>query len=230
MPPAVLRILSAEPEGMTLTEVAQALKRSTGAIRQVLNWLMEVDLVCQRVDKVYVFRDPVVQLWAAYYYAGLELAGMPRQAVLDRLVAELVEKYQRATTELGIAKESQVRELLQDFSGQRVDGALLGVGGKVRLPSFQKVAPFRSKDGQLKVDALAEGDERWVIEIKWRAKLVGMKELERLLRAADGLAARPWAISKAGFTPEAEAFARQQGIMLSGQDEIEELARLVRRA
>ena len=35
---------------------------------------------------------------------------MLRQRVLDQLVAESIEKYQRAATELGIAKESQVRE------------------------------------------------------------------------------------------------------------------------
>jgi AAA+ ATPase superfamily predicted ATPase len=107
MPQAVLQVLARETEGLTLTRLARALKRPTGAIRQVLNWLMEVDLVLQRADKTYVFRDPVLQLWVAYYYAGLELSGMPRQRVLDQLVAELMEKYQRATTELGMAKESQ---------------------------------------------------------------------------------------------------------------------------
>jgi hypothetical protein len=40
----------------------------------------------------------VLQLWVAYYYAGLELTGMPRQKVLDQLAAELMEKYQWATT------------------------------------------------------------------------------------------------------------------------------------
>lgn len=48
----------------------------------------------RRADKTYVFREPVLQLWVAYYYAGLELTGMPRQKVLDQLVAELMEKYQ----------------------------------------------------------------------------------------------------------------------------------------
>jgi hypothetical protein len=48
---------------------------------------MEVGLVLQRADKTYVFRAPVLQSWVAYYYAGLELTGMPRQKVLDQLVA-----------------------------------------------------------------------------------------------------------------------------------------------
>jgi hypothetical protein len=232
MPQAVLQVLARETEGLNLTRLARALKRPTGAIRQVLNWLMEVDLILQRADKTYVFRDPVLQLWVAYYYAGLELTGMPRQRVLDQLVAELMEKYQRAMTELGMAKESQVRELLHFFAGQEVDGDLLGVPDSVQLPTFRRVAPYRSGDGQIEVDALAEiaGEDRWAVEIKWRGKRVGVKESEQLLAAAATLGARPWYISKAGFTPEAQTLARQEGMMISGQDEIERLARIVRRS
>jgi AAA+ ATPase superfamily predicted ATPase len=237
MPQAVLQVLARETEGLTLTRLARALKRPTGAIRQVLNWLMEVDLVQQGADKTYVFRDPVLQLWVAYYYAGLELTGMPRQKVLDQLVAELMEKYQRATTELGTAKESQVRELLHHFTGQEVDGGLLGLPGRVQLPAFRRVASYRSEDGQVEVDALAEactepgsGEERWAVEIKWRGRLAGVKELQKLLAAARALAARPWFISRAGFTPEAKEFARREGVMTSSQAEIERLAEVVRRA
>jgi hypothetical protein len=110
-----------------------------------------------------------------------------------------------------------------------VEGVLLGVAGKVRLPAFHRATPYRSDDGQVEVDALAEGDERWAVEIKWRGKLVGVKELQRLMAAAQSLVARPWAISRVGFTPEAVALAHQEGIMISGQAEIEQLAKAVRR-
>jgi hypothetical protein len=238
MPQAVLQVLARENEGLTLTRLARALKRPTGAIRQVLNWLMEVDLVQQWADKTYVFRDPVLQLWVAYYYAGLELTGMPRQKVLDQLVVELMEKYQRATTELGMAKESQVCELLYRFAGQEVDGDLLGLPDRVQLPAFRRVAPYRSDDGQIEVDALAEahiepgrsGEECWAVEIKWRGRRAGVRELQRLRAAAASLGARPWFISRAGFTPDAQTLARQEGMMISGRAEIERLARIVRRA
>lgn len=239
MPQAVLQVLARETEGLTLTRLARAVKRPTGAIRQVLNWLIEVDLVHQRADKTYIFRDPVLQLWVAYYYTGLELTGMPRQKVLDQLVAELMEKYQRAATELGVAKESQVRELLHCFAGQEVDGDLLGLpADKVRLPVFRRVDSYRSDDGQVEVDALAEAcietdqssDERWAVEIKWRGRLAGVKELQKLLTAAESLTARPWFISRAGFTPEAEEFARREGIMISSQAEIKQLVDVIRRA
>lgn len=72
------------------------------------------------------------------------------------------------------------------------------------------------------------GEERWAVEIKWRGRLAGVKELQRLLAAARTLAARPWFISRAGFTTEAKEFAKGEGIMLSSQAEIERLAKVVR--
>jgi hypothetical protein len=77
-----------------------------------------------------------------------------------------------------------VRELLQKFNGQEIDAALLGLSGVLRLPIFDEVDPYLSPDGQIEIDALAVGSERWAIEIKWRGKLSGRKELERLAKAA----------------------------------------------
>ena len=225
---AALRVLSREPDGLSLTQVARALKRPTGAIQQVLHWLMEVDLIDQQPDKTYVFRDPVLHLWVAYYYTGLELTGMPRQKVLDQLVAELMEKYQRTATELGVAKESQVRELLHSFAGQEIEGTLLGLSEPVHLPQFHRVTSYRSSDGQVEIDALAEGEERWAVEIKWRGRRAGVKELRKLLAAARSLSARPWLISRAGFTPEAEALARREGVMISDQSSIDRLSDAIR--
>jgi len=228
MPQAVLQVLAQEPAGMTLTGIAARLKRSSGAIRQVLTWLANVDLVEQREDKSYGYRDPVLQVWVAYYYSGLQLTGMPSQKVLSNLVAELMEKYERVANELGLAKESQVRELLQAFNEQEVAGRLFSVDGPVKLPTFERVAPYLSPDGQVQVDALAENHERWAVEIKWRGRLSGKKELEKLAANARGLSAKPWFISKMGFTQEALEFARLNGMMLSSQADLEALAKLVR--
>lgn len=126
--------------------------------------------------------------------------------------------------------------MLHHFAGQEVDGDLLGLSGRVRLPTFRQVASYRSDDGQVEVDALAEvcseldqsGEERWAVEIKWRGRLAGVKELQKLLAAARTLAARPWFISRVGFTAEAKEFAKREGIMISDQAGIERLARVVR--
>jgi len=228
MPQAVLQVLAQKPGGMTLTEIAARLKRPSGAIRQVLTWLANVDLVEQREDKTYSFRDPVLQVWVAYYYSGLQLTGMPSQKILSNLAAELMEKYERAANELGLAKESQVRELLQAFNGQEADGRLFGVDGLVTLPVFERVTPYLSPDGQVQVDALAENHERWAVEIKWRGRLSGKKEMEKLAANANSLSAKPWFISKLGFTQEALVFARHNNFMFSSQADLEALAKLVK--
>lgn len=228
MPQAIMQVLAQEPAGMRLTEIAAQLKRPSGAIRQVMTWLLDVDLVEQRSDKSYGYRDPVLQVWVAYYYSGLQLTGLPSQKVLSNLVTELMEKYERAANELGLAKESQVRELLQAFAGQEVDGKFFGVNSRVKLPVFERVAPYLSPDGQVQVDSLAENHEHWAVEIKWRGRLSGKKEMEKLAANAKSLAAKPWFISKMGFTQEAIEFAHQNGVMLSSQADLEALARLVK--
>ena len=82
MPQAILQTIAKEPAGLNLSEIARRLKRPTGAIHQIMHWLQEVDLLEQRDDKTYVFRDPVLQIWVAYYYSGVELTGLPSQKVL----------------------------------------------------------------------------------------------------------------------------------------------------
>jgi len=234
MPQAILQVLAQEPAGMPLSEIAARLKRPSGAIRNVLTWLANVDLVEQREDKTYGYRDPVLQVWVAYYYSGLQLTGMPSQKVMSNLVAELMEKYERVANELGLAKESQVRELLQTFNGQEVDGRLFGLDSPLMLPVFERVAPYLSPDGQamffiaVQVDSLAENHERWAVEIKWRGRLSGKKELEKLAANARSLSAKPWFISKLGFTQEALEYAHQNNIMHSNQSDLETLAKLVR--
>jgi hypothetical protein len=106
---------------------------------------------------------------------------------------------------------------------------LLGIEGKIILPAFERVTPYLSPDGQVQIDSLAENHERWAVEIKWRGRLTGKKEIERLETNARNLLAKPWFISKSGFTTEAIEYARQRGIMFSDQANLEILARLMKR-
>ncbi|MBU1746125.1 MAG: restriction endonuclease, partial [Chloroflexi bacterium] len=92
------------------------------------------------------------------------------------------------------------------------------------------VASYRSADGQVEVDALAEGEQRWVVEVRWRARLALPRDLRRLQAVAVDLDARPWFISKAGFTTAAQDLARQAGVMCSDQHDVEQLIRIVQRA
>ena len=228
MPQAILQVLAQQPGGMSLTEIAERLKRPTGAIRQILNWLVDVDLIEQREDKMYLYRDAVLQVWVAYYYAGLQLTGLPNQKVLSNLVSELMERYERVANELGSVKESQVRELLQQFDGQIVDGTWFGVSGEFQLPVFERVKPYISPNGQIEIDALAEGSACWAVEVKWRGRLSGRKELEKLAASVNWLISesrspQAWFISRAGFTPDALEFAQKVGILVSDGQAVEHL-------
>jgi len=222
---AILQLL-AEEEGLTIAEIARRQKVTAATARDYLRWLKEVDLITEREGR-HFYCDPVLRFWVANVTMGIEISGPPRREVLQEMVKHLDERYQRAASELGFARESQVRELMRAFAGQEVEGTLFGLSGIVHLPAFHRVAPYRSADGQVEVDALAEDGERWAVEIKWRGKRAGLKEVQKLARVARDLSARPWFISRAGFTPEAEAYARKEGIMCSTREDIEALARIV---
>ena len=103
------------------------------------------------------------------------------------------------------------------------------MSGSIQLPAFARVVPYRSPDGQVEVDALAENDERWAVEIKWRGKATGEKELATLWQKAQALGAQAWFISRSGFTPAARVYADDHGILTSTRSDLESLEQHVRR-
>jgi hypothetical protein len=58
---AILEILAAD-EPLTLTQIAQRLRRTPGSTKDYLSWLEDVDLVVSR-QKRYSFADPLLRLW-----------------------------------------------------------------------------------------------------------------------------------------------------------------------
>ncbi len=58
---AILEVL-AEEEPLTLTEIAQRLRRTPGSTKDYLSWLEDVDLVSSR-QKRYSYTDPILRLW-----------------------------------------------------------------------------------------------------------------------------------------------------------------------
>lgn len=226
----ILQTLAAEDGGLTLSALARRLRRSSGQTRTLLQRLMEVDLIAQE-GALYDFRDPVMKLWAAYYYQGLELPAVPRQQVLDQLVAEVSQRYQRVSRELGLARESQIRELLTAFAGQEVPGTLFGRSDPLRLPTFQQVAPHETPDGQTELDAVAVGDAVWVVEVKWQNQPARRVDLEHFLarvRAVQATLPQPpdalWFVARAGFREAALRFARQENILVSSEQDVQSLA------
>src|SRR5687768_6890268 len=62
---AILGVL-AEQEGLTLTEIAQRLRRTPGSTKDYLSWLEDVDLVVS-TRKRYTFEDPLLRLFVRLY-------------------------------------------------------------------------------------------------------------------------------------------------------------------
>jgi hypothetical protein len=58
---AILEVL-AQDEPLTLTEIAQRLRRTPGSTKDYLSWLEDVDLIVSR-QKRYSYADPMLRLW-----------------------------------------------------------------------------------------------------------------------------------------------------------------------
>lgn len=234
----LLQVLAEAESPLTLTEVARRLRRPAGATRALLNRLSAVDLVVQ-TDGTYDLPDPVLKIWLAYFHAGVELLTVPRREILEQLVADITQRYQRVSSELGLAREAQVRELMLAFAGHQVPARLFGRSADgaatIRLPSFTRVAAYQSADGQLELDAVGEGPEPWLVEVKWRNRPLGRADIASFAakaRAVSGLlqlerAPTLWLISGGGFKPSAQDYAASEGILVSGAADIQELAELL---
>ncbi len=229
---AVLQVL-AEEEALTISEIARRLRRKPPATQGYLRWLMDVDLVVKK-EKKYFFRDPVLRFWIAHSTQGIEVDPFPKEEGLEDLVGDLSERFQRVSSELGTAKESEVRELLLQLGGGTVDGSLMGQIDDVKIPVFTQVASYLSSDGQVEFDALGEiakekdqeHYDNWIAEVKWRQKRVGQKDLKTLVERAKPFKARVWCVSRAGFTQEAMDFAGNHDILLSTGEDLKRLQKI----
>jgi hypothetical protein len=83
----------------------------------------------------------------------------------------------------------------------------------------------------VELDALLEASsgERWAVELKWRNKAVGEKELLELTRKARTLQARPWCVSRSGFTPAARAWAHEHDVLISTRSDLEKIEKAIGR-
>ncbi len=220
---AILQILASD-EGLTATQIARRLRVTPATASDYLRWLCEVDLI-QVKEHSYSFRDPVLRFWVGNVVKGIEVSLTAEPLDLKELMARLDAQFQRVSEELGTAQESLVRELMRSFKGQMVAGKWFGSEQPVRLPLFSTVDRYQAEDGQVELDALATGSTGigWVVEVKWKSKRAGKKELAKFIQHTQDRDAQGWYISKAGFTAEALSFAAGQGIYVSDEASLQEI-------
>ena len=222
---SVLQILAQE-EGLSASEVARRLRVTSGSASDYLRWLCEVDLVVEK-NKAYYFRDQVLRFWVGNVIKGIEISMTAEPMDLKGLIQRLDHQFQRAAEELGDAKESSVRELMRHFNGQVVPKEIFHTQRVVTLPVFQDVKDEISPDGQIELDATGEGQERWVVEVKWRNKRAWTKELEKLNQNSQERKAQAWFVSRSGFSSDAIQYAVENGIFITDKDGLEILRKQV---
>jgi hypothetical protein len=221
---SLLDTVATNDASMTQSELARALKMSQGPIRINLKELQDIGLLFER-ERRYHYCDPVLRYWVAYVQNGVEVAGLPQEKDLLSIIEELDRKYQRASEELGRTKEESIMTMMKQFSGQEMDGALFGLTERIILPAFTRLEQYTSKDGKTEIDVVGITETgKWAVEVKWKGKAAGMKEIERFLKKATPLANTCWYVSKAGFTKEAGQFALEQGIFISSEKDLRTLA------
>ena len=115
---------------------------------------------------------------------------------------------------------------MRHFHGQQVPGELFHFEEVVILPAFSEVESETSADGQIELDAIGEGRERWVVEVKWRNKRTGVKELEKLQRHARERSARGWFVSRAVFFLMPST-AVENGFCITDKENLEALRQLI---
>ena len=181
-------------------------------------------------NRRYYYHDPVLRYWVAYVQNGVEVADFPREKDLLAIIEDLDRKYQLVSSELGKEKEGSIKDLMKRFAHQDIEGALFGIKGRITLPHFKKIEKYVSEDGETEIDILAENKIRWAVEIKWKTKAAGVKEITSFFKKASPLADRCWYISKAGFTEEAKVLATKKGILFSTEKEIHVLGSKVQKS
>jgi len=211
---SILSLLAAT-EGLAQSDISRRLRIHPGMGRNYLQALLSAQLLVEE-DHRYYYADPVLRYWVAYREQEVTLSEFPRPEELAGLLAQMDEKFQRAASELGPAKEAEVRELIRRLGGQTFPGELFGAGGNVTVPVFTRVEPYTSPDRQVQLDAVCEQGERWLVEVKWRGRLASEAELCRFHQACQTLPHdRRWFISRTGFTDPARQFAQDQGLWIT---------------
>lgn len=218
---AILQLLS-EKDGLTRAEIAKGIRKGYGPVGPYLNSLVSVDLLIQESNLFY-FRDPVLKFWVAATQRGIEVPEFNHKKELLKTISLMENKIQELSTEIGVLKEGEIRNIFHKFNNQIIPGKILGVHENIKLPHFNEIQRFISSSGQVEIDVLAKNSESWACEINWGSKLAGKKDLFSFLNKAKGLAKKYWYISKIGFTKEARDFAKENKIYISSRTEISAL-------
>lgn len=213
----ILGVLAYE-DSLTLSEIADKIHKKSGSVSFSLNLLLDTDLIIKESLKYY-FRDPILRFWLAKTILGVERVYKSDIQLIKNLIVELHEKYLRISTELGLAKESQVRELISNIQGKILPGKLFGQIGKVKIPKFNNIKNLSGRKKE--IDIWCENKEKWAVEIKWKNQIIDTETIKSFINKIE--ADKYWFISKSGFLKEAREFALSNKVLISDQRDLVEI-------
>ncbi len=197
---AVLNTLLQE-EPATQSEIAKKIKVSQGEARLYTSELERLDIL-ERIEDKYYFMDAVFKMWLDLRKTG-ELGDDPEDRSMEIYMKILERKYLKAKTELGIAKESEIREKLKEIFG-------------MEFKSYLK--------NNIEFDGICvENNCVNILEVKWRNKPSNYRDIENFLEKIEKSEFsreknKLLFVSKSGFTSSGLKLAKSNGIMALDRD------------
>ncbi|NPV54118.1 MAG: hypothetical protein HPY71_11430 [Firmicutes bacterium] len=219
-------------------EIAGKLGVSKYAVEEKIEKLYQADLVYRSDFKYYTFNDIMLMRYIQHRYENelkdIEKVDLKEQGLFNYVKGKLLEMV--------------VQNVMSRFNNEELDGRLFGHPGEVitaplfRMRGDTVVKLPTSREYQIDAFGIYDQDgtrHLWVAECKYRkGDPMTSEEVRKALEAADALKemrmARDltvWLVSTGGFTRDAltlmqESEAQKRRCLFSGQDEINEIARL----
>lgn len=179
-----------------LIEIARYLKKDIGETNKYVSALNRIGLI-ERHGNYYSIKDKLFSAWLKKIHLGISEPDLQEDKIKDMLIKQLEEKYLRAKTDLGFAKEYEIREKLKKLSGIVFE-------------------PYRKDD--IEFDAVGLDKEAVIIaEIKWRNRETNYKDVENFINKINSseFSSRKKKllfISKEGFTEQAKKLLKEHNI------------------
>jgi AAA+ ATPase superfamily predicted ATPase/predicted transcriptional regulator len=157
-----IAILQAVAQGAkNLTDIAKELSKTAPEINRQVRRLLEMDLL-DKVEAIYLFKDPLLQLWLKYVFAAREESFVPELSLkLQQFKTNLEQMIASFKTQMGLGNEARIRELFSLFDNETVSVS----GRRLTLPKFDEVSPRIINNHEFDLVARRK-DQHWVAEIK----------------------------------------------------------------
>ncbi len=233
---------------MTIEKIAAELKVSFNEVREMLSLMARADLLEESGiwgTLFYKIRDPImnefIQVWCEIEVEGKKA----NEAAFDKF-----EKYKKKADLLdsyigqynyykGITVEIYILFMMTKWNFNELDGnRYFNIDQKVILPKFLYVDGCHVKYediGKAQVDLIGAKDfEQWFGECKYLKDRVGLDMVKEFVENKAEIAKKEfkrentvlWFFSRSGFTPEAELYMKDRGVLYTNEEQLNELLTL----